>query len=208
MPPINPRDYQQQRTSRVPTSLNALLRVNRYIAKATLPFIYRQPFRSEYCTAFMVQGHRDLVRTLLGDVLLCGGEVPKNLIEQFQLDSSRYTTTDVKSSQPTMRPLNYIGHLRYLDFDIHRFRISILKEDDQFSQDEVDYIEGDEYWSQCPVSNDSILDTTTNNNMDSDEVEEKLGQRRKELTWYFWGWVFIETRCGLLLCQCWTNWRD
>ncbi|KAF9272911.1 hypothetical protein BGZ88_004258 [Linnemannia elongata] len=170
------------------TSLNALLRVNRYIGQVTLPFIYRQPFLSEYCTAFVVRGLRELVRTLLCDILLCGEKVPKNLIEEFQLDSSRYTNTDVKSIHPTMKWLNYIGHLRYLDFDIRRFTTSILKDDHQFSQDEVDYIEGDEFWSQCPVSNDSmVLDTTITNNMDSDELEERLDQRKKELAWYFWG---------------------
>ncbi|KAG0062744.1 hypothetical protein BGZ89_010434, partial [Linnemannia elongata] len=170
------------------TSLNALLRVNRYIGQVTLPFIYRQPFLSEYCTAFVVRGLRELVRTLLGDILLCGEKVPKNLIEEFQLDSSRYTNTDVKSIHPTMKWLNYIGHLRYLDFDIRRFTTSILKNDHQFSQDEREYIEVDEFWSQCPVSNDSmVLDTTITNNMDSDELEERLDQRKKELAWYFWG---------------------
>ncbi|KAK5821418.1 hypothetical protein F5H01DRAFT_411196 [Linnemannia elongata] len=180
------------------TSLNALLRVNRYIGQVTLPYIYRQPFLSEYCTAFVVRGLRELVRTLLGDILLCGEKVPKNLIEEFQLDSSRYTNTDVKSIHPTMKWLNYIGHLRYLDFDIRRFTTSILKDDHQFSQDEKDYIEGDEFWSQCPVSNDSmVLDTTITNNMDSDELEERLDQRKKELAWYFW-------RMGLYRDTLWT----
>ncbi|KAF9330922.1 hypothetical protein BGZ91_012319, partial [Linnemannia elongata] len=175
------------------TSLIALLRVNRFIAKATLPFIYHNPFLSEHpYTTYKEQGLRKLVRTLLGDVLHCGGEVPKNLIAEFQLDSSRYTDTDVKSIRTITRPLNYLGHLRYLDLNIHRFTTSILRERDQLLEDEVDYVEGEKFWSQCPISNNSmVLDTNntnnTNNNMESDDLKERMDQRRKELAWHFWG---------------------
>ncbi|KAH7038638.1 hypothetical protein BKA57DRAFT_441960 [Linnemannia elongata] len=170
------------------TSLNALLHTNRYIAKVTLPFVYHNPFLDEYrCNFYSKQGPRKLIRNLLGDVLLCGGEVPKNLIDEFQLDSSHYINTDVKGIHPITKPLNYLGYLRYLNIPMLRFKDSILRGEYQLSKDEVGYVEGDEFWSQCPVSNDSmVLDTTNNNNMDSDELEERLDQRKKELAWYFW----------------------
>ncbi|KAG9069591.1 hypothetical protein KI688_010495 [Linnemannia hyalina] len=184
------------------TSLNALLRVNRYIAQVTLPFIYHSPFLSEHVyTYFKERGLRELVRTLLGNVLLCGGEVSKDLIGEFKLDSSLSspsaadTDTDAKSSYPKVRPLNYLGHLRCLDFPMGRFTNSILQERDELSEDEVAYIEGGEFWSQCPVGNNSMTPDTNsssmeldddNNSMDSNDLKERLDRRRKELAWYFW----------------------
>ncbi|KAF9130236.1 hypothetical protein BGX30_013593 [Mortierella sp. GBA39] len=184
------------------TSLNALLRVNRYIAQVTLPYIYRDPFLSEHVpTYFRQRGLRELVRTLLGNALLCGGEVSKDLAGEFKLDSSLSspsaadTDNDVKSSYPKARPLNYLGHLRCLDFPMDMFTNSILRKRDQLSEDEVAYLEGDEFWSQCLVGNNSMTPGTDsssmnpdddNNSMNPSDLKERLNRRRKELAWYFW----------------------
>ncbi|KAG0301313.1 hypothetical protein BGZ97_002832 [Linnemannia gamsii] len=191
-------------------SLIQLLRVNRYFALVTVPYIYSNPFYGLASYAEKNVKYREIVRNFLSDdVFLAGGgscggggELPKNVVWEFKpyLDFPSFPSTecDTNSSnsdtngnndnssgmtlQPRPRPLNYLAHLRHLDFTMDMFTQDILRKRYQLTEEDLAYIEGGKYMShhRYLTSNDN------HNGSDSDINSPRLRHGRsdkKKVAW-------------------------
>ncbi|KAG0361669.1 hypothetical protein BGX24_005314, partial [Mortierella sp. AD032] len=153
-------------------SLAALLRVNRYIATVTVPFIYRNPFRDLATADVSSSYQRNIVCALLSDIPV--GNIPKIVALEFNIisETNREQLDPLSPPSPPPRPLNYLGHLHNLDFIMYRFAESIMRKHSSVSAEEMAFIQGEEFWNSCPI----------------DRMHPTALQRyssRWELAWYF-----------------------
>lgn len=137
------------------STLATLLRVNKYIASITLPYLYQEPFQNSFHQwkwnsneANCVDTMDHLLRMLLthyGTGTLSDDDIPKVVSLHFNIAAYRSTITI--STNP--RPLNYAAHIRHLSlqgwaFSKPRFHKKVYPPEVQ------EYINGPEFMALYP----------------------------------------------------------
>ncbi|KAG0247203.1 hypothetical protein BG011_001874, partial [Mortierella polycephala] len=115
-------------------TLTALLRVNRYVCEATLPFLYNDPFKQSHYSENIYTSRRRLAQTLLRQAPperisdLVRATIMDWPVERDETDENFQPTTpmpklplinhDDKSKEAYPPPVfNYLAHTRHLDFN-------------------------------------------------------------------------------------------
>ncbi|KAK3845576.1 MAG: hypothetical protein J3R72DRAFT_436103, partial [Linnemannia gamsii] len=133
-------------------TLAALLRVNRYIATVTVPFLYRNPFHGLASAVTCWSYQRNVVCALLSDISI--DNISKVVALEFNIISDTNTEQlDFLPSPPPPppRPLNYLCHLHHLDFTLYRFTQTMMRKRLSVSAEEMAFIEGKKFWDSGPI---------------------------------------------------------
>ncbi|KAK3808105.1 MAG: LOW QUALITY PROTEIN: hypothetical protein JOS17DRAFT_766172 [Linnemannia elongata] len=110
--------------------LVTLLRVNRYIAYATLPFLYREPIKALYYVSGKGIRTRTLLRTLLATTPVA--DLHPALLLEFELDTT-------SSSEVDSLGLDYIHNIYHLDITSYQFHECMLMTTSKSRIKETDY---------------------------------------------------------------------
>ncbi|KAH7038793.1 hypothetical protein BKA57DRAFT_474201 [Linnemannia elongata] len=132
------------------SALATLLRVNKYIASVTLPYLYRDPFQKSYHNRKTKEGHSNpsismdrLLRMLISHY--DDNEIPKVATLTLNLAAYRASIANV-----TATPLDYAAHIRHINLDDWAFADQSRWSLSTLTPDLWEYMYGPEFTVLCP----------------------------------------------------------
>ncbi|KAG0068334.1 hypothetical protein BGZ89_004905 [Linnemannia elongata] len=132
------------------SALATLLRVNKYIASVTLPYLYRDPFQKSYHNRKTKEGHSNpsismdrLLRMLISHYE--DNEIPKVATLALNLAAYRASIANV-----TATTLDYAAHIRHINLDDWAFADQPRWSLSTLTPDLREYMYGPEFTVLCP----------------------------------------------------------